>query len=61
MFLQYTFARAFRSLYIAMLPINKKSSSDVNYNIKDSKGMLNKKRKIMNKVACFGLSFTPDV
>ena len=49
MFLQYTFARAFRSRYIAMLPTNKKSSSDVNYNNKYSKGMFNKKRKIMNK------------
>ena len=45
-FLQYTFARAFRSLYIAMLPTNKKSSSrDVNYNNKDSKGMFNKKKE----------------
>ena len=42
-FLQYTFVQAFRSLYNAMLPTNKKSSSDVNYNNKDSKEMFNKK------------------
>ena len=43
--LQYTFAQAFRSLYIAMLPTNKKNQAlrDVNYNNKDSKGMFNKK------------------
>ena len=28
MFLQYTFARAFRSLYIEMLPTNKKPGSE---------------------------------
>ena len=57
MFLQYTFAQAFRSLYIAMLPTNKKSSSDVNYNNKDSKGMFNKKKKNNEQKAVFWFEF----
>ena len=55
MFLQYTFVRAFRSLYIAMVPTNKKNQAlrDVNYNNKDSKGMFNKKRKNNEQKAVF--------
>ena len=59
MFLQYTFARAFRCLYIAMLPTNKKNQAlrDVNYNNKDSKGMFNEKKKNNEQSAVFWFEF----